>query len=112
MMLRQCQSALSNSKKQDGSAINIGEFVLYPTYFNKWKRDYPNLKVSRPVDDICNLCYTFAHRTKYFVDAQRKCLRENDKEDDEEEEEEDNVNQLMCLTQNILEFTVQRAQQP
>ena len=78
--------------------------MSYPTYFNKWKRDYPNLKVSRPVEDICNLCYTFAHRTKYFVDVQRKCLRENDEDDDEEEEEEDDVNQLTCLTQNILDI--------
>ncbi len=59
-------------KKEDGSAINNGEFVSYPTYFKKWKRDYPNLKVSRLVEDICNLCYTFAHRTKYFADAQKK----------------------------------------
>ena len=43
-------------KKEDGSVIDNGEFVSYPTYFNKWKRDYPNLKVSRPVEDICNLC--------------------------------------------------------
>ncbi len=35
------------------------------------------------------------------MDAQRKCLRENDKDDDEEEEEEDDVNQLTRLTQNI-----------
>jgi hypothetical protein len=37
-------------KKEDGSAIDIGEFVSYPTNFNKWKRDYPNLKVSRLVE--------------------------------------------------------------
>ena len=42
-------------KKEDGSVIDISEFVSYLTYFNKWKRDYPNLKVSRPVEDICNL---------------------------------------------------------
>ena len=65
-------------KKEDGSAIDNSESVLYPTYFNKWKRDYPNLKVSRPVKDICNLCCIFAHWTKYFVDGQRKCLHGND----------------------------------
>ncbi len=37
-------------KKEDGSAIDISEFVSYPTIFNKWKRDYPNLKVSKPVE--------------------------------------------------------------
>ncbi len=54
--------------------------------------------------DICNLCYTFAHWTKYFVDEQRKCLRENNEDNDEEEEEDDYVNQLMHLTQNILDI--------
>ncbi len=56
------------------------------------------------MEDICNLCYTFAHWTKYFVDVQRKCLQENNKDDEEEEEEEDNVNQLTHLTQNILDI--------
>ena len=40
-------------KKGVGSTIDNGEFVSYPMYFNKWKRDYPNLKVSRQVEDIC-----------------------------------------------------------
>ena len=53
-------------RKEDGSAVNTGEFVSFPTYHTKWKRDYPNLKASRPVEDICNLCYTFAHRQKFF----------------------------------------------
>ena len=42
--------------RDDGDRIDNGEFVSYATYFLKWKRDYPNLKVSRPVEDICNLC--------------------------------------------------------
>ena len=94
-------------KKQDGSEIDSGEFVSYPTYFNKWKRDYPNMKVSRPVEDICNMCYTFAHKTKYFADAQRKCLRENDEDNDDKEDsngDEDEVDELTCLTQNILDL--------
>ncbi len=53
-------------RKEDGSAVDTGEFVSFPTYHTKWKRDYPNLKASRPVEDICNLCYTFAHRQKFF----------------------------------------------
>lgn len=24
-----------------------------PTYLAKWKQDYPNLKVSRPIEEIC-----------------------------------------------------------
>ncbi len=86
-------------KKEDGSAINIGEFVSYPTYFNKWKRDYPNLKVSRPVEDICNLCYTFVHWTKYFADVQRRCLHDKDEDDDEDEDrDKDDIDELTRLT--------------
>lgn len=49
--------------RDDGGDINSSEFVSYPEYFNKWKRDYPDLKVSRPMEDICNLCYTFCIAT-------------------------------------------------
>jgi hypothetical protein len=59
------------------------------------------------VEDICNLCYTFAHWTKYFADAQRKCLRENDEDDDDEEDsngDKDEVDELTRLTQNILDL--------
>ncbi len=86
-------------KKEDGSAIDIGEFVSYPTYFNKWKRDYPNLKVSRPVEDICNLCYTFAHRTKYFAGMQRRSVGGHDDGDDEEDN--DDVDELVRMTGEI-----------
>ncbi len=69
------------------------------TYFNKWKRDYPKLKVSRPVEDICNLCYTFAHRTKYFADVQRRCLHDNDEDNEEDEDtDKDDIDELTRLT--------------
>jgi hypothetical protein len=41
--------------RDDGGEIYPGEFVSYTTYYAKWTRDYPNLKASRPVEDICNL---------------------------------------------------------
>ena len=31
--------------RDDGGAIDTGEFVSYTTYYNVWKRDYPDLKV-------------------------------------------------------------------
>ena len=37
-------------------------FVSLSTYYTKWKTDYPNLKVSRPAEDICYYCYTFANK--------------------------------------------------
>ena len=58
--------------RDDGGEIDPGEFVSYTTYYAKWKRDYPNLKVSRPAADICNLCYTFAYCHKFFADHTMK----------------------------------------
>ncbi len=48
---------------EDGKAIDHDEYVTYSTYYKKWKSDYPNLKVSRPVKDICPYCYAFANQT-------------------------------------------------
>ena len=46
--------------RDDGGGIDNGEFVSYTRFYLKWKQDYPNLKVSRPVEDICNICYMAA----------------------------------------------------
>jgi hypothetical protein len=32
-----------------------------------WKHNFPNLKVSRPVEDICPYCYAFANRHRYLA---------------------------------------------
>jgi hypothetical protein len=94
-------------RREDGSAVDTGEFVSFPTYHAKWKRDYPNLKVSRPVEDICNLCYTFAHRHKFFTDHMMRCGGHGDDDDDDNNNEDDNdedqdvVDELACLTRNI-----------
>ncbi len=37
------------------------EFVLLRTYFDFWKRDYPHLKISRLVEDICPYCFAFSN---------------------------------------------------
>ncbi len=46
-------SAYNTIRREDGSAVDTGELISFPTYHTKGKRDYPNLKVSRPVKDIC-----------------------------------------------------------
>jgi hypothetical protein len=38
--------------------------VALSTYYTKWKTDYPSLEVSRPAEDICYYCYTFANKHK------------------------------------------------
>lgn len=47
--------------------------VCLSTYMNMWKRQYPHLKVSRPVEDTCGECYRFAMRHKYLA-MHRNCL--------------------------------------
>ncbi len=42
-------------------------YVSYLAYYNKWKREYPQLKVSRPAEDICNHCFVFANRHRYLA---------------------------------------------
>jgi hypothetical protein len=46
---------------EEGKEVDAGEYCSFPTYFNLWKHDIPELKVSRPVEDICKDCYTFAN---------------------------------------------------
>ena len=36
-------------------------------YYAKWKWDCPQLKVSRPAEDICQYCYTFADRHMHLA---------------------------------------------
>ncbi len=47
----------------DSKEVDAGEYCSFSTYFNLWKRDFPELKVSRPVEDICKDCYAFANHT-------------------------------------------------
>jgi DNA-binding transcriptional regulator GbsR (MarR family) len=40
-------------------------YVSIYKYYSFWKEKYPHLKISKPAEDICNLCYQFANRHKY-----------------------------------------------
>ena len=51
----------------EGKPIDKSEYVSYPTYFYVWKKSFPNLKVSRPAEDICAYCYAFANRHRYLA---------------------------------------------
>ena len=50
----------------DGKPSDHG-YVSYSTYYKKWKREYPQLKVSRPAEDICQYCFVFANRHRYLA---------------------------------------------
>jgi hypothetical protein len=36
----------------DGKEVDASEYCSFPTYFNLWKHDFPDLKVSRLVENI------------------------------------------------------------
>jgi hypothetical protein len=52
---------------EDCKEVNAGENCSFQTYFNLWKHDFPDLKVSRPVEGICNNCYACANRHRYLT---------------------------------------------
>jgi hypothetical protein len=93
--------------RDDGGDIDNGEFVSYTMYYLKWKRDYPNLKVRRPVEDICNICYMFAHRHKFFADHTMRHSSYYDDDDDEQDnieeggQDPDFVDELVRLTKRV-----------
>jgi len=51
----------------NGKEINRKEFVSFATYCRFWKKNYPQLKVSHPVEDICQYCFVFANRHRYLA---------------------------------------------
>ena len=43
-------------------------YVSFSMYFNNWKKNFSQLKVSRPAEDICQYCFVFSNRHRYFAD--------------------------------------------
>ena len=49
---------------KEGKPINHG-FVSFSMYSYKWKTSYPQLKVSRPAEDICQYCFAFSNHLRH-----------------------------------------------
>jgi hypothetical protein len=45
----------------DASLLKIPSIPSWKAYLNYWTKHYPNLKVSRPSEDVCNYCYAFVN---------------------------------------------------
>ena len=52
--------------REDGEPEDPSEYVSFPTCFYKWKKHFPQLRVSKPVEDICQYCYAFFNRHRYL----------------------------------------------
>lgn len=68
----------------NGKPINHDQFVSFATYCCKLKLDYPQLKVSQPVEDICQYCFVFANKHRYLTNhsGMQLCIECNDNGDD------------------------------
>jgi hypothetical protein len=58
---------------EDGKEVDAGEYCFFPTYFNLWKHDFLDLKVSWLVEDIYKGCYAFANRHRYLANHTMGC---------------------------------------
>jgi hypothetical protein len=70
---------------EEGKEVDPSDFVTFPTYFNMWKKDYKDLKVSRPVEDICKDCYVFANRHRHLANHAMRQDIQNDFGDDDDD---------------------------
>ena len=68
------------------------EVVHLKTYHRFWKTHYPHIKVSKPSEDICGLCFSFANRHKFRLNDNELYPKQNssvshDDEDDNDDDE-------------------------
>ncbi len=61
---------VQSNAKGDINVKEVGdkgkEFVLLQTFFDFWKREYPHLKISRPVEDFCPYCFAFLNQHRHL----------------------------------------------
>ena len=75
--------------EREDEPVNTNEYVSYPTYFYKWKKSFPHLKVSNPSEDICPYCYQFANRHRYLSNG---AVGRDDDDDEDGLSIDDDVN--------------------
>ena len=76
-------------------------YVSLSCFYRVWQRDFGHIKVSKPSEDICNLCVAFANRHKYksAKDSEANSSADNrlftsdppplDNDDDDESDDEE-----------------------
>jgi hypothetical protein len=95
------------------AATDPSEYVTFPTYFNMWKRDYKDLKVSRPVEDICKECYVFANHHRYLANhTMRQDIGDDVHDSDDNNTDADvDSNWLMMMVDHLWKQTSCRLRQ-
>jgi hypothetical protein len=59
-------------------------YVSFMTYYRMWKSDYPQLKVSRPAEDICQYCFAFSNRHRYLANHESAGVEEGEDDNGED----------------------------
>ena len=54
-------------EKMDDHDGEYKDCVTWSFYHNHWKTEFPNLKVNRPSEDICGLCFQFYNKHKVVM---------------------------------------------
>jgi hypothetical protein len=91
----------------EGKEVDPVEYITFPTYFNMWKRDFKDLKVSPPAEDIYKNCYVFANRHRHLVNHNtRRHNRDDisdsdDKDDDGDDNDADIANLEVGVGRNV-----------
>ena len=60
------------SPNEDNDADAVAPpYVSLNCFYSVWQRDFGHIKVSKPSEDICNLCVAFANRHKYQLASEQ-----------------------------------------
>ncbi len=62
----------------EGNDVNKAQFVLMSTNFYFWKNNFPQLKISRPVEDMCLYCFAFTNRHRFLANHATQSNTQND----------------------------------
>ena len=74
--------------REDGEPEDPSEYVSFPSYFYKWKEHFPQLRVSKAMEDICQYCYAFSNRHRYLSN---RAIRHDNGTGDEDNGEDDDI---------------------
>jgi len=82
-------SILRSERVDDGWHGEKKDICCWSSFQNFWKKEYPNLVIRRPSEDICGLCYQFCmHRRSGAVNNDDDDDNDNDDDDDDDDDYE------------------------
>ncbi len=71
--------------QEDGEEDDPSGYVSFTTYYYQWRKHFPQLRVSKAVEDICQYCYAFNNCHRYLSN---RATRRDYKADEDNEQGE------------------------